>query len=164
MKDYRIANYYGLDYKIYPDGTIVGPKRGILKQRENSDGYMEVTLGTMENRHAGVRVHRIVAEQFIPNPLNLPEVNHIDFNRKNNHVENLEWATHQENVKYSASVGHYAGNKCGDKNGRSKITWEIANDIRRLYKSGERIADIARFYNIGDGIVSNVVHNVTWKI
>ena len=46
--DFKIANYYGLNYKIFSDGTIVGPERGIVKQRENDDGYMEVTLGTQE--------------------------------------------------------------------------------------------------------------------
>lgn len=49
--DFKIANYYGLNYKIFSDGTIVGPERGIVKQRENDDGYMEVTLGTTKNRH-----------------------------------------------------------------------------------------------------------------
>ena len=93
--DFKIANYYGLNYKIFSDGTIVGPERGIVKQRENDDGYMEVTLGTTKNRHSRVKVHRVIAEQFVPNPLGLPEVNHIDYNRKNNNANNLEWTTHQ---------------------------------------------------------------------
>lgn len=76
--DFKIANYYGLNYKIFSDGTIVGPERGIVKQRENDDGYMEVTLGTTKNRHSRVKVHRVIAEQFVPNPLGLPEVNHMD--------------------------------------------------------------------------------------
>lgn len=48
------AEYYGLEYEIFEDGTIVGPKRGILKQRKNKDGYMEVTLGTAQNRHSRI--------------------------------------------------------------------------------------------------------------
>ena len=45
MSEYKIANYYGLNYRIYSDGRIMGPKRGFIKQRKNSDGYFEVTLG-----------------------------------------------------------------------------------------------------------------------
>lgn len=161
-ENFKYANYYGIQYKIYADGTIVGPKRGIIKQRENSDGYMEITLGTTDNRHARIKVHRVVAEQFVPNPLGLPEVNHIDFNRKNNNADNLEWTTHQENVRHSAKVGHYA-NKKGEKNGRSKITSFDADKIRGLYGNGYRICAISKMLGISESIVSNVVHNVTWN-
>lgn len=160
--DFKIANYYGLNYKIFSDGTIVGPERGIVKQRENDDGYMEVTLGTTKNRHSRVKVHRVIAEQFIPNPLGLPEVNHIDYNRKNNNANNLEWTTHQENIRHSAKVGHYA-NKSGENNGKAKITQNDANIIRSLYHSGYRICDISKILGISDHIVSNVVHGLTWN-
>lgn len=159
---YKIANYYGLNYKIYDDGTIIGPQRGKIKQRENSDGYMEVTLGTLDNRHAGVRVHRIVAEQFLPNPLNLPEVNHKDYDRKNNCVDNLEWVTHNQNVSYSVDAGHYNGCK-GEKNGRAKISWNDVDCIRELYNSGTRIYQIAKEFNLPYSTVFNIVKYKTWK-
>lgn len=50
----------------------------------------------------------MVAEAFIPNPDNLSEVNHKDYNRTNNNVDNLEWSTHADNVSYSARMGHYS--------------------------------------------------------
>lgn len=82
------ANYYGADYLIFNDGVIYG-KRKQLKPRIDADGYLAVTVGDMAHRTC-IRVHRIVAEQFVPNPNNLPEVNHIDYNRANPSADNLE--------------------------------------------------------------------------
>lgn len=158
-----IANYYGLDYTIYDDGTIIGPERGKLKQRENEDGYMEVTLGNLKNRHSRVKVHRIIAEQFVPNPNNLPEVNHKDYNRKNNNADNLEWCSHEYNVKYSSEAGRH-NKPVGEKNGRAKITWEIANKIREMANSGYKRSEISKELDVPYGIVINVINNVTWVI
>lgn len=159
----KLGTYWGLQYTIFEDGTIVGPKRGILKQRENKDGYMEVTMGTLDQRHACVRVHRLVAEQFIPNPKKLPEVNHIDYNRKNNHVSNLEWCTHKDNVKHSSSAGRYRCHN-GEKNGRAKLTKETVKLIRKDYESGKTIADIGRKYSVPWSTVNNIVKGITWNL
>jgi hypothetical protein len=67
---------------------------------------MVVTTGKTGNRKTA-SVHRMVAEAFIPNPDNLPEVNHIDCNRTNNCVDNLEWCTHTENIHYSIKMGNH---------------------------------------------------------
>lgn len=67
---------------------------------ENSRGYLSVTLSHNGKSYSKF-VHRLVAEAFIPNPANKPQVNHIDGNRKNNTVDNLEWATQSENNLHS---------------------------------------------------------------
>lgn len=67
-------------------------------------GYLQVVLcknGTQKTK----RIHRLVAEAFIPNPSNLKEVNHIDGDKENNHVSNLEWCTRKENMNHAFSTG-----------------------------------------------------------
>lgn len=71
-------------------------KEKILKGGITKDGYNVVTL-RKDNIGKIYSIHRLVAETFIPNPNNLPEVNHKDENKVNNHVDNLEWCTHQYN-------------------------------------------------------------------
>lgn len=74
----------------------------ILKTK-NRQGYPRVILWKSGKRHE-VCVHRLVAQAFIPNPENKPFVNHKDGNRRNNHVDNLEWCTAQENAIHSVTV------------------------------------------------------------
>ena len=71
-----------------------------LKPNLNRKGYKQVFLGKGDNKHATIRVHRLVALAFIPNPENKPQVNHIDCNKLNNNVDNLEWVTNSENHKH----------------------------------------------------------------
>lgn len=131
----------GMLYKVGNFGTIIG-KRGVLKQRLNYDGYPEVTLGREKGKRTSVRVHRIVAKLFVPNPNNLPEVNHIDCNRQNSRFDNLEWCTHQENIEHSMKLGNYKGRYVGEKNPRVTFTTEQVLYIRDLYDNGVQARDI----------------------
>lgn len=76
----------------------------IMKPRVSSNGYYYVGLGRTKNREQ-VAIHRLVAQTFIPNPLNKPQVNHIDADKHNNNVENLEWVTISENLKHCYKLG-----------------------------------------------------------
>lgn len=71
-----------------------------LKQRTFRNGYLGQHLSNGKGLKKNVLIHRIVVEAFIPNPCHLPEVNHIDENRANNRVENLEWVTRTQNVNH----------------------------------------------------------------
>ena len=77
-------------------------KEGIMKPQDNGDGYLFVQL-CKDGKVKNCRINRLVAMAFLPNPNNLPEVNHKDENTKNNRVDNLEWCTRQYNVDYSLS-------------------------------------------------------------
>lgn len=89
-----------------------------LKLHQDNRGYLHVRL-RKDNRHKNFLVSRLVAQAFIPNPLNLPQVNHIDGNKLNNHVLNLEWCTNGENQKHAYSLG-LRKRLTGELNGRWK--------------------------------------------
>ena len=101
--------YYITEYgTIYCNNPIngIGELRSaemrLLKHKINYSGYHQVTLRNKYLNKAGYkRVHRLVAEAFIPNPLNLPSINHIDENKNNNYISNLEWCSHQYNTEYT---------------------------------------------------------------
>lgn len=84
--------------------------RGITKEMSPSScrGYLQVNLWK-DGKQKCIRIHRLVAQAFIPNPYNLREVNHIDGNKLNNSVDNLEWCTREENLEHEHST------KLGDR-------------------------------------------------
>ena len=81
-------------------GNYKTRKEKILKQCIDKDGYLQVQL-CKNGKIKTFKVHRLVAQAFIPNPDNLPQVNHKDENKENNIVSNLEWCTQQYNSEYS---------------------------------------------------------------
>ena len=76
----------------------------IRKPTYDKDGYLNITL-SKKGKSTTFKLHRLVATAFIPNPNNLPEVNHIDGNKSNNKVDNLEWVTRSENQKHAFRTG-----------------------------------------------------------
>lgn len=92
------------NYLVSNSGRIrrVGSNRD--KAVQTKDGYL-ITQIYMNGDREHVRIHRAVAEEFIPNPDNKPEVNHIDGNKLNNDVSNLEWVTKKENCRHAWDNG-----------------------------------------------------------
>ena len=107
---YEISNYgnvRSLDKKVNSiHGTRIC-KGKLLKTHQNKkrDGYCYVSLANGKKTHSSFRVHRLVAEAFIPNPYNKPQVNHIDGDVTNNNVNNLEWVTAKENIQWTIKCG-----------------------------------------------------------
>lgn len=97
---------------IRKNGVKYHVKGRVLKQHFYPNGYMYVKF-SVNGKRVYLLVHRIVASVFIPNPDNLPEVNHKDNNPKNNSVDNLEWCTHQENIAYRERCGVSASEALG---------------------------------------------------
>ena len=90
-------------YLVSPIGDIKGLDGRILRQASDSKGYKFVTL-SKDKVQFHLSIHRAVALTYIPNPLNLPQVNHIDENKTNNFIDNLEWCTNKYNCDHSNSI------------------------------------------------------------
>lgn len=97
--EFREIEYLETFIKVYENGVIIW-NNTVRKPYLNPDGYPLVSLKTNLGWR-GIPIHRLVALAFIPNPLNLNEVNHIDYDRSNFSINNLEWITHIDNVRHS---------------------------------------------------------------
>ena len=98
------------EYEVSNLGRVRSMKRyygmvgRIMPQTIQRKGYYAVTFW-MNNKAYCRKVHRLVIEAFTPNPDNLPCINHIDGNKLNNHVSNLEWCTYQANMQHAVRTG-----------------------------------------------------------
>ncbi len=95
------------EYQVSNLGRVKSFKKGketIMKPHVIYSGYFQICLLKQNKRHLFL-IHRLVAQEFIQNPFNKPEVNHIDGNKQNNKVNNLEWCTHGENIKHAWNNG-----------------------------------------------------------
>jgi len=101
------------DTRVGNRGGIKHRPEFIMKGCDFGYEYLKVNLKTNTGKINNVKVHRLVAQHFIPNPENKRCVNHKDFNRCNNDVDNLEWVTHAENNKHQRDAGRHS-------NGRGK--------------------------------------------
>ena len=132
------------EYSITPNGEVFRtsyPDNGNrakhslphkLTPKTDRYGYHKVTLSV--NRKTFHRtIHRLVAETFLPNPDELPQVNHIDGNKTNNRVDNLEWVSARDNVKHAHSRGLHKGNctKVHLKNTNTSIMFDTIEEAAR---------------------------------
>lgn len=93
FSNYSVSNYG----RIKNNKTSYILKNHLLKQK----GYMYIFLRSDSGKYYNLQVHRLVGKAFIPNPLNKPQINHIDYDKTNNYVGNLEWVSSLENTRYS---------------------------------------------------------------
>lgn len=154
---YTYVNGYERLYRLYIDGQVWSVRSGKFLKQEDNKGYKRVTF-SINGKTKRYQVHRLVAIHFLPNPSSKPCVNHIDGDKYNNYIKNLEWCTHQENEIHSYSV-------LGKINNNRKLSSEAINDIRLHavkgfgnVKSGN-IDEFASKYNVGRSTILNVLKN-----
>ena len=149
---------------VYKNGKVYNRKVRLLKICFNTDGYPVIGL-YKKNKSCTYRVHRLVAEAFIPNPENKTDVNHIDGIKTNNQASNLEWVTHQENVIHAYYTGLREGRK-GENHHGNKLTERNVLEIRDIWESHDNKlsqGSIAEMFNVSQGSISAIVKKYIWK-
>lgn len=108
----------------------------IMHPAKDKKGYLRTVLVDNDGKNKTIKVHRIIAEAFIPNPENKPQVNHKNGNKSDNSVGNLEWATNTENKDHAIKNGLFTKPKYGLDNPASKYSDEFVKKILERISSG----------------------------
>ena len=116
------------NYQTTENRDVYNAKGLKLKQEKTRNGYLRVSLSNDEVSHKRCLVHRLVAEAFIPNPDNLPQVNHINEDKTDNRVENLEWSTPLDNLNHSGVIDKASIAK--EHKVRCCTTGEVFNSVK----------------------------------
>ena len=152
-----IKSYEG-KYQVSNLGNIRNSKGKVMKQRKGKDGYMRIDL-FKDGKHKSYLVHRLVLSTFKANPRNCSDVNHIDENKENNSLNNLEWTSHKDNLNYGTrnkrvaatnkANGHYA--KLARINSDKKSIPVYCTTNNTVYKSAH---EAARQLNLDQGSIN----------
>lgn len=143
------------DYEVTENGEVFNIRWGRrpVKPQLNGKGYYRVWMAGKLRF-----VHRLVAEKYVPNPDNKPQVNHKDGNKLNNCADNLEWVSNQENRNH-AIINNLQ--LCGEKDPKSKLTQKEVEFIRANPQMSSKI--LGEMFGVARTTVNDVKQNRTWK-
>ncbi len=143
------------------DGVILNLKSRIRKTVFNYWGYERVPLA-LNCKKKTYSVHRLVAKTFLANTKNKKEVNHIDGNKANNCVENLEWSTRKENQLHACSLN--PGVNKGSRNSRAKLTEHDLIKIKELREQHSYThKKLGEMFGVGESTISMFLRGQTWQ-
>ncbi len=150
-------------YYVTKFGSIFSSKSGKLKRirpYKTPDGYL--FFNPFQDGKAGkVRIHRAVAEAFLPNPSGYTQINHKDGCKENNHVSNLEWCSPKQNMAHAKSNGLMAR---GEKIGTSKLPRSQVIEIREKYIPRKyTLRMLAAEYGVSHVAIRRVVVRESWN-
>ena len=147
------------DYFMVSDHGNVWSKRTkkFLIPVKSKTGYLTIPtkIGGRRGENYCFRVHRMVAEAFIPNPDEKPFINHIDGDKTNNYVSNLEWCTKQENAQHAL--------KTGLLNSFVKLTEDQVKEIRYEYNKNITITELSKQYCVDRKTIKDIINYKIWK-
>lgn len=153
-------------YCVDKDGNVYSlfKSRGVRKLKivKDKDGYGLVTLHLPSGKQKVPRVHRLVAQAWIQNPDNKPTVNHINEDKLDNRVANLEWATSKENNHHSLT-NVYKGLRGSNNVNATGLTEEDVLDIRMFYDNGIRVKDIKKLYKVAQSTIERIAYRKSWS-
>lgn len=169
LVDLPVVGYEGL-YTINQSGIVKSVRRTVKGRNGffgghvkatviNKYGYEQVSL-YRECRQKNLLVHRLVAITFIPNPKNLPEVNHKDLDKSNNKVSNLEWVSREQNLTHAAENGRRLK---GELLGNSILTEKDVLEIVDLLDKGLTYKQIGDRYNVGLHAIYRIAKGLNWS-
>jgi len=155
MKQFRNTQYYVTDkQEVYNVTTKRYVKPYFASNGKNlNKKYLAVGL-YVDGKRKNILYHRLLAEIYIPNPFNLPQINHIDGNIHNNTISNLEWCNAATNNNHAIRSGLRP----------TKLNMQKANEIRNLLANGHTISEVCKIYDVGRNIVSKIKNNISWKM
>lgn len=153
-----IAGHEG--YFVSDEGAVKGP-RGLFKPWLNDQGYFYVRLS---NPRRMARVHRLVAMAFLPNPEAHSVVNHIDNNRTNNRVSNLEWTSQWGNLEHAAQQGRMQRDYWkGRRSPNARLTDIQVAEIRDTYsRGGMSWKNLGRAYGVGKRSIGRIIRGESY--
>lgn len=157
-----IESYEGF-YKISSRGNVFSVRRNKILKPYVVHGYYAIELNKNGITHKYL-VHRLVAMAFLENKLQKTEVNHIDGNKSNNNLNNLEWCTSQENSLHAINNGLQKLD--GENNGNNKLKNKDVVFIRQNYKPYDKkfgIKPLTEKFNVSRTTISMIVRNLIWK-
>lgn len=144
--------------------TYFQTKENILTpSNNNSKKYWRMIIFYENNVKITESIHRLVAKAFIPNLNNLPQVNHIDGNKNNNCVENLEWCTNIKNMNHRYEKLKFFSNPTGEKCNFSKLKQENVFEIAEMLKLGFKVKVIAEKFKVCCTTISEIKNGRSWR-
>lgn len=168
---WKVMVYKG---EVFSDDIEVS-NRGRLRNRrtgtvyrlfENQKGYLQVCLAKGRAAKRVIRVHRAVAETFLPAPEAGAAVNHKDGCKRNNEVSNLEWCTPSANMKHAYRTGLMPSDlNRGELNGNTTLSREQVEQIRAAYIPGDRengTRGLARRFGVDHMTISRIIRGLSW--